>query len=154
MGDNDFDTVTTIAAERNDIGIFMSSTPTGRRSNFYNACMNKKMGYTEHFHPSTHNPNWDERMEAEFRAQLSPSGYVHEIMAEFGAQDTGVFNKDKVDGSLEHHDYYYEDLSYTQKERLNRLEIKPENLNYPKTQRAPYNPFRCMGVDWDKKGVS
>ena len=44
MGENDFDTVTTIAAERNDIGIFMSSTPTGRRSNFYFACTNKKMG--------------------------------------------------------------------------------------------------------------
>lgn len=79
MTEADFDTVTTIAAERNDIGIFLSSTPTGRRSKFYEACTNKKMGYTEHFHPSTHNPNWDERMEAEFRAQLTPSGYVHEI---------------------------------------------------------------------------
>lgn len=154
MGDADFDTVTTIAAERNDIGIFMSSTPTGRRSNFYNACMNKKMGYTEHFHPSTHNPNWDERMEAEFRAQLSPSGYIHEIMAEFGAQDTGVFNKDRIDGAMKFHDFYYNELSYIQDERLNRQEYKPENINYPKHTRAPYNPFRCMGVDWDKYGAS
>ena len=97
MSDADFDTVTTIAAERNDIGVFMSSTPTGKRSKFYEACTNKAMGYTEHYHPSMHNPNWDEKMEAEFRAQLSEQGYVHEILAEFGTQDTGVFDKDKLD---------------------------------------------------------
>ena len=57
----------------------MSSTPTGKRSKFYEACTNKKLGYNEHYHPSMHNPNWDEKMEAEFRAQLSGQGYVHEI---------------------------------------------------------------------------
>lgn len=152
MTEADFDTVTTIAAERSDIGIFLSSTPTGRRSKFYEACTNKKMGYTEHFHPSTHNPNWDERMEAEFRAQLTPSGYVHEILAEFGAQDTGVFNKDKVDLATTHHNYAYEELSYLQKEKAERIGEMPEMLIYP--GRAPINPFRTMGVDWDKYGAS
>ena len=107
---------------------------------------------TEHFHPSTHNPNWDERMEAEFRAQLTPSGYIHEIMAEFGTQDTGVFNKDKVDAAMTYHDYFYNDLSFIQRERLKLLAKDPhasvpENLNYPKGERAPINPFRCMGVE-------
>ena len=41
MGDGDFDTVAMIAAERNDIGMFVSSTPTGRRSKFYDCCTNK-----------------------------------------------------------------------------------------------------------------
>lgn len=145
MTEADFDTVTTIAAERNDIGIFLSSTPTGRRSKFYQACTVPKMGYTEHFHPSTHNPNWDERMEAEFRAQLTPSGYVHEILAEFGAQDTGVFNKAKVDLALTHINYAYSELSYLQKEKAERLGIMPTMINY--TGRAPINPFRTMGVD-------
>lgn len=148
MTESDFDTVTTIAAERNDIGIFLSSTPTGKRSKFYEACMNKKMGYTEHFHPSTHNPNWDERMESEFRAQLTPSGYIHEIMAEFGAQDMGVFNKEKVDTALTYHNYSYNELSFLQKERATRAGIMPEDINYK--ERAPMNPFRCMGVDWDE----
>lgn len=46
MSDADFDSVTAIAAERSDIGIVMSSTPTGRRSQFYKACTNKAMGLT------------------------------------------------------------------------------------------------------------
>ena len=47
MSDADFDSVTAIAAERSDIGITMSSTPTGRRSQFYKACTDKAMGLTK-----------------------------------------------------------------------------------------------------------
>lgn len=154
MGDGDFDTVTTIAAERNDIGIFMSSTPTGRRSKFYEACTNKKMGYNEHYHPSTHNPNWGPAMEAEFRAQLSEQGYIHEILAEFGTQDTGVFDKNKLDKSMAIELYAYNDLDYYQVDRCERLGVKPVIYNYPKGKRAPSNPFRTMGVDWDKYQAS
>lgn len=74
MTEADFDAVTAIAAERDDIEICISSTPTGKRGQFYKACNNKAMGYTEHYHPSTHNPNWGPNMEAEFRAQLSEQG--------------------------------------------------------------------------------
>lgn len=154
MHSNDFDTVTTIAAERSDIGIFMSSTPTGKRGKFYEACTNKAMGYTEHYHPSTHNPNWDEKMEAEFRAQLSEQGYVHEILAEFGTQDTGVFNKDKVDLACQHEYYTYEKLSLIQLDKIEKLGVKPNEYIYENGQRAPVNPFRTMGVDWDKYGAS
>ena len=44
MNDICYDAVTTIAAERADIGITMSSTPTGKRSHFYKACTDPKMG--------------------------------------------------------------------------------------------------------------
>lgn len=152
MADSDFDTVTTIAAERNDIGIFMSSTPTGKRSRFYEACVNKKLGFTEHYHPSTHNPNWCDEMEAEFRAQLSEQGYVREILAEFGTQDTGVFNKDKVDQACNEEFYAYDELTVIQKARVERLGIKPNMYIYK--DRAPVNPFRTMGVDWDKYSAS
>lgn len=154
MSSADFDTVTTIAAERSDIGIFMSSTPTGKRSKFYEACTNKAMGYTEHYHPSTHNPNWGPEMEAEFRAQLSEQGYVHEILAEFGTQDTGVFNKDKLDLATMHELYAYNDLDFYQLDRCERNQLKPNMYNYPPNERAPMNPFRTMGVDWDKKYFS
>lgn len=153
MHENDFDTVTTIAAERSDIGVFMSSTPTGKRGKFYEACMNKDMGYTEHYHPSTHNPNWDERMEAEFRAQLSDQGYVHEILADFGTQDTGVFNKDKLDIACNEEYYTYDKLSPIQLDKIEKLGIKPNMYVYD-GRRAPMNPFRTMGVDWDKYGAS
>lgn len=154
MSDADFDTVTTIAAERSDIGIFMSSTPTGRRSKFFEACTNPKMGYTEHYHPSTHNPNWGVEMEAEFRAQLSDQGFVHEIMAEFGTQDTGVFDKNKVDAAMTYEFYAYNELDYYQQARVKEMDITPTMYMYRDGERAHPNPFRTMGVDWDKYGAS
>lgn len=125
----------------------MSSTPTGKRGKFYEACMNKKLGYTEHYHPSTHNPNWGQSMEEEFRAQLSEQGYIHEIMAEFGTQDTGVFNKDKIDIACSQEFYTYDPLTSLQADRIEKLGVKPNVMIYE--GRAPVNPFRTIGVDWD-----
>ena len=154
MSDADFDSVTAIAAERADIGITMSSTPTGRRSQFYKACTDKAMGYTEHYHPSTHNPNWGPEMEAELRAQLSEQGYIHEVLAEFGVEDAGVFDKDKVDRAMTYELYAYNELDFYQKQRCTENNIRPNMYNYPKGKRAHVNPFRTMGVDWDKYGAS
>lgn len=148
LGPNDFDTITAIAAERDDIGIFCSSTPTGRRGIFYDMCTNKKLGYTEFHHPSTDNPSWTEKMEAEFKEQLSEQGYTHEIMAEFGVQQTGVFPKDKVDLACLHEAYTYDELSILQKNRAEENGLRINNINYH--GRAPTNPFRCVGVDFDK----
>lgn len=154
MSEADFDSVMAIAGERSDITIFMSSTPTGKRSKFWRACTDPKMGFTEHYHPSTHNPNWGQDMEAEFRAQLSEQGFVHEIMAEFGTQDTGVFNKNKVDASTSYCYYAYNELDYYQKQRVKDNHLEVEMLLYDKENPAPVNPFRTMGVDWDKYGAS
>lgn len=153
MSEADFETITTIAAERSDIRIIMSSTPTGRRSYFYRSCTDKELGYVEHFHPSTHNPNWDEKMESEFRAQLSEQAYIKEILAEFGTEDTGVFPKDRVDAALS--PYTYEKMSYYQQDLMEKLGInKVESLCVPPGQRAYPNVFRCVGIDWDKYGAS
>lgn len=152
MSDADFDSVTAIAAERADIGICMSSTPTGRRSQFYYACTNKKMGYTEHYHPSMHNPNWGPAMEAELRAQLSEQGYIHEVLAEFGTEDTGVFDKDKVDRAMTYELYAYNELDFYQKQRCQENNLRPNMYMYAKGQRAHVNPFRAMGVDLNYPG--
>lgn len=154
MTEADFDSVMAIAGERSDITIFMSSTPTGKRSKFWAACTNPKMGFTEHYHPSTHNPNWGPEMEAEFRAQLSEQGFVHEIMADFGTQDTGVFDKDKVDAAINYLCYAYNPLDYYQKERCELNHLSPLMLDYDINKPAPMNPFRTMGIDWDKYGAS
>ena len=150
MSEADFDSVMAIAGERPDITIFMSSTPTGKRSKFWKACTDPNMGFKEHFHPSMHNPNWDVKMEAEFRAQLSEQGYVHEIEAEFGTQDTGVFDKNKVDAARNELCYAYNELDYYQKERCEKENIDPVMMIYDKQHKATFNQFRCMGVDWDK----
>lgn len=44
MNDSDFDTVTALCAERDDIGMTCSSTPTGARSRFYQICTNPRLG--------------------------------------------------------------------------------------------------------------
>ena len=151
MGEADFDSVMIIAGERPEIRTVMSSTPTGKRSKFYQACTDPKMGFIEHFHPSTHNPNWNDDMEAEFRATLSEQGYVHEVEAEFGVQNTGVFDKDKVDEAKEFYNYAYAPLDYYQEAAVKRGDIEPpEMLIYDRRHPAPYSRFRTIGVDWDK----
>ena len=151
MGEADFDSVMIIAGERPEIRTVMSSTPTGKRSKFYQACTDPKMGFVEHFHPSTHNPNWNDDLEAEFRATLSEQGYVHEVEAEFGVQNTGVFDKDKVDEAKEFYNYAYAPLDYYQEAAVKRGDIEPpEMLIYDRRHPAPYSRFRTIGVDWDK----
>ena len=160
MSEADFDSVMMIAGERSDIKIVMSSTPTGKRSKFYQACTDPNMHFTEHYHPSMHNPNWNAEMEAEFRATLSDQGYVHEVEAEFGTQDTGVFDKVKLDKAMQIYDYAYNPLNYYQENSIRlRREMEsgyegPDMMMYSIRNKAPYNPFRTMGVDFDKYQAS
>ena len=114
MGDSDFDTIATIAAERPDITMFISSTPTGARKKFYECCTNKDLGYKEFHFPSSCNPNWGPEMEAEFRSQLSDQGDIHEIEAEFGTEEAGVFNKDDIDLARPMDSYAYNKLDMLQ----------------------------------------
>ena len=87
-------------------------------------------------------------MEAELRAQLTAEGYVHEVLAEFGTQETGVFDKDKIDAAMQVLDYAYNDLDFFQQKKIieeNRQQ--PLMLQYNKSFKAPANIFRTMGVD-------
>lgn len=154
MSEYCFEVVAAVAIERAEIGITCSSTPLGKRSHFYKMCTDPKMGYSQHFHPSTHNPNWNEQMEAELRAQLTTEGYVHEVLAEFGTQEKGVFPKDKLDEAMNFEYYAYNELAYEQKIKCEREDSWPMIYDYSKYNPAPYNPFRTMGVDWDKYGAS
>ncbi len=154
LGEGDFENITMLAAEREDIRICVSSTPTGKRGDFYNICTNPKIGYSLHHHPSTHNPNWSEVMEAEFRSQLSELGYIHEVLAEFGTQDTGVFNKDCLDKAIKLDNYAYNELTNVQKIRLERTGDEMPIMYTPIGGKFKRNIFRTMGVDWDKYGAS
>lgn len=155
MSEYCFEVVAAVAIERSDIGITVSSTPLGKRSKFYQMCTDPKMNYSQHYHPSTHNPSWNDQMEAELRAQLTAEGYIHEVLAEFGTQETGVFDKDKIDASMKVLNYAYNDLDFFQQKKIidENLE-QPEMLTYNRSFKAPANIFRTMGVDWDKYGAS
>lgn len=104
--------------------------------------------FKEHFHPSTHNPNWCPEMEARFRAQLTEQGYIHEILAEFGTEEAGVFNKDKLDEAMLWKNYAYNPLDYFQEEKCKHEGSYPIMYDYNVDNVPPYTPFRCMGVDW------
>ena len=43
------------------------------------------------------NPEWSEQMERELKSQFDEVSYEHEVLAEFGTETIGVFNKDYID---------------------------------------------------------
>ena len=151
MGTDDYSTVAMIAGERSDIGMTCSSTPTGARREFYKMCTDPAWGYSQHFHPSMHNPGWCQEMEDKYRAMLTPSQYEHEILAEFGTEESGVFPKDKLDAALKFDYYTYSPLTSIQLRNLMGGPM-PCMLDYDDDHIAPLNPygFRCVGVDFDQ----
>lgn len=137
MADADVSTIQAIVLEDPErIGMWVSSTPSGKRGPFYHFCMDARAGkevapgvhegrfWTEFYYPTTVNPNWGPHMEAEFRAMWDDNTYNKEVWALFGEEEEGVFPKDHLDRAA--HAYSY-DLS----------NVKPGMI-------------RTMGVDWDE----
>jgi len=153
MTDDDITAIFAIASDKNrpkylpPIGLMISSTPNGRRGKFYEFCMDaqdnilevppgryhgtgRSAMWTEYYYPSLANPGWmdmteDEREQEiyQWKVTLGEAGYVHEILAEFGVEAVGVFNKSHIDRSKR--DYQY-------------------------IEKAIEGPVRVIGVDWDK----
>lgn len=156
MSQEGIDAVTAIANEDpKRIGIWVSSTPTGKRGFFYNVCTNPDTGYKSYHFPSTVNPDFDERMEGELRATMTVQGYIHEVEAEFGEESVGVFNKAAVDKAKEEYLYSYRELNLWEKEQYKKAGYKIEDIvytpEYTKENPAP-KAIRIVGVDWDKFG--
>lgn len=99
----DLDAAMAIITNYPDATVWMSSTPTGRREKFYEICHDRE--WKEFHFPSHVNPNWSERLDRLFRKNLTSIGYKHEILAEFGEQEEGVFQATYVDAAM--HDYTY-----------------------------------------------
>lgn len=142
MTDQDFDTIYAIALEApKRIGVMCASTPTGRRGAFYKICNEmpfnqeeklkaqntRQLGYVyntknyqrkesegwKEFHlTSEANPEWSSSMERELRIQFSEVAYEHEVLAEFGTETVGVFNKQFVDEASSN-GYRYEERAIT-----------------------------------------
>ena len=149
LQDADFDSILAVAGERPGIKVFLSSTPTGARKRFWQCCTDPKMHFKEFHYPSMCNPQWGPKMEEEFRAQLSEQGYIHEILAEFGTQETGVFDKDKLDAAMRVDMYAYAPLTYSQQMRVDEQHLDIEMLIPPRGQNlGVYRPniFRTMGI--------
>ena len=149
MNDSDFDSIMALQGERSGISVFLSSTPTGARKRFWKCCTDPKMHFKEFHYPSMCNPDWSPEMEEEFRAQLSEAGYTHEILAEFGEQETGVFDKDRLDEALKFYTYAYDKLTLSQRRNVENNNIIVDDYTVPKDFHGIYrqNYFRTMGIN-------
>lgn len=137
-----------------EIGIWASSTPTGKRDFFYKICTNRTTGYTSYHYPSMVNPNFDASMEAEFRSTMTEQGYVHEVMAEFGEETMGVFGKRFVEAARDEFLYSYYSLNEYQRNialedgyDLDKVVFMAEYTQ----KNLPPRAKRILGVDWDKR---
>lgn len=72
--------------------------------NFYGVanCTDKKMNFEEFHFPSWENPNYTRQIDREFREELSAVAYEHEIMAEWGTTEYGVFDWTWFEGVFSH----------------------------------------------------
>lgn len=102
----DMDSALAVITNAPDATVWMSSTPTGKRERFYETS-NSRL-YKEFHYPSQVNPNWTPELEATFREQLTSIGYEHEILAEFGTQEQGVFQVGYVEAAEA--EYKYADM--------------------------------------------
>jgi replicative DNA helicase len=85
-------------------------------------------GWVEFYFPTMVNPEWNPNMEAELRGMYTQMAYEHEILAEFGTEMVGVFNKDFIDEAA--------------------------SISYPFLNAPQHNGPICIGIDWDKYGTA
>lgn len=152
MSDKDFEAIYAITLEAPlRIGVMVASTPTGRRGMFHKICTETKLnqevehndnnfynlkqydrksasGWKEFYYPTMVNPEWDSNMEKELRGMYSEVAYEHEVLAEFGTEMVGVFNKDYIDES--------------------------SSVPYAMLQRPQHDGPITIGIDWDKYGAA
>lgn len=100
--------ITTAMATTTSFGssarMVLSSTPTGKRQKFYETCQSTM--WREYHIPSHVNPTWDKTVEKMFKQELGPIAYEHEIMADFGEQEAGVFPVRYVDQASAIYDHH------------------------------------------------
>jgi intein/homing endonuclease len=151
MDDASFEAIYAITFENpKNIGVMVSSTPTGRRGAFWKICTQMKFnqeirknkfnkydvksydreaaeGWMEFHFPSSVNPGWSPSMEKELRQQFTEVAYDQEVNANFGTEMVGVFNKDFID--------------------------EASSIAYNYLNSRNHNAPIAVGVDWDKYGA-
>ncbi len=93
----DIDAALAVIINYPDASVWMSSTPTGKRQSFYRTCLDPM--FREFHYPSSVNPNWTPDLEQFFRSRLSAIGYDHEINANFGQEEEGVYQVKYVENA-------------------------------------------------------
>ena len=124
MADEDIETVLAVLLDQPDTTIWMSSTPTGLRSKFWQMCIDKKKGFKEFHFISKESPRWTRHVENLMLGVYSQGGYDREFNAEFGQPMQGVFRQVDLDKARYKWDYA--------------------------SAKRDKNAHVVMGVDWNK----
>jgi hypothetical protein len=99
----DIDSAMSLITNHPDATIWMSSTPSGRRDQFYDNCQSPRW---KEFHFAAHkNPLWSKELEATFKEQLTDLAYIKEVEAGFGEDEQGVFQNQFVGIAMESYEY-------------------------------------------------
>lgn len=138
----DMETILALRIEHPDITFWASSTPTGKRGFFYQWCTDKSRGWREfHYTAPQANPNWNAEIEEFTKREYPGEAYKREILAEFGTEDAGVFNKELIDYACSRGDGFYCYQPF-------------HNPFYGYAQGPNWHVGpRAIGVDWDKYGA-
>jgi hypothetical protein len=137
--------VSTLLAIKNNLKgalhIWMSSTPTGERKQFFQICTKgKQVGFhAYHFKPMDLE-GYDKVSDDQMKGLMPLEEYEHEILAEFGAISSGVFRPDYVDNAIVTYEPPFIDGTLTTHANVRYLPIKPE---------CAY----VLGVDWNTSTV-
>ena len=149
MGEDAIQTIQAISATSRKTRIIISSTPTGKREYFYEACTNKNLGFKEFHYSASMSPEWmsidearkrglplHESQEYLFRNTVPESEYKHEYEAEFGEETQGVFKHKYIDSSL---------ITYDPKIE----QVDANGLRWYCGDDQIDGNFYAMGVDWN-----
>lgn len=108
-----------LLADSKDTELWVSSTPIGER-NLYN--FSKQKNFKEFHFPTFLIPGYDQELDDTFKGNMSPTGYVQEVMAEFGADDSGVFQLSFIDEAVsQEHEKYSDTKNLVLQHRSNYL---------------------------------
>lgn len=103
LSPKDLESALSIITNHPNAGVWMSSTPSGKREKFFQVCSSKE--WKEFHFTSRVNPMWDDKKETLFRGTLTDLAFQHEILAEFGEQEEGVFQNVLVQLAKERFNY-------------------------------------------------
>lgn len=149
MGEDAIKSIQAIASTNRNTRVIISSTPTGKREYFYNACMSKDLGFKEFHFPSSASPEWlsiedckkqglplHESQEYLFRNTVSEAEYEHEYNANFSEETLGVYKHKYIDRAIVTYDPSLE-------------EVDSKGMRwFCGDQQVPGNLY-SIGVDWN-----
>ena len=121
---DDMSAIAAILSEHKETILIVASTPSGAHEQFYK--WDHDPQYRSFHYPSMCRPLWDDEMEQEQRKENPGVKYLHEILAEYGEIEEGVFQHTHIDRAIENgHGYRYED------------------------QVPDSSKLYCFGIDWN-----